>query len=44
MLKRQRNSSKMTTEQIQRTLAENGIFKDDLSRNPPVNTPLPIFF
>jgi hypothetical protein len=38
MLKRQRQSSKMTNEQIQRKLIENGIFKDDLSKNTPVNT------
>ncbi|CAF1052029.1 unnamed protein product [Adineta ricciae] len=39
MLKRQRKSSKMTNEQIQRKLIENGIFKDDLSRNPPILCP-----
>ncbi|CAF0839186.1 unnamed protein product [Adineta steineri] len=39
LLKRQRHSSKMTIDQIQRKLAENGIFKDDLSRNPPILHP-----
>ncbi|CAF0808326.1 unnamed protein product [Adineta ricciae] len=33
MLKRQEQSSKTTNEQIQRKLAENGIHKDDLSKN-----------
>ncbi len=37
MLKRQRQSSKLTPEQIQRKLTENGFFKDDLSKNAPVN-------
>ena len=36
LLKRQRQSSKLTTEQIQRKLMENGLFKDDLSKNAPV--------
>lgn len=36
-LKRQRQSSKLTNEQIQRKLTENGFFKDDLSKNAPVN-------
>ncbi len=33
MLKRQEQSSKITNEQIQRKLAENGIHKDDLSKD-----------
>ncbi|UJR31682.1 hypothetical protein I4U23_019163 [Adineta vaga] len=33
MLKRQEQSSKTTNEQMQRKLAENGIHKDDLSKN-----------
>ncbi|CAF1200923.1 unnamed protein product [Rotaria sp. Silwood1] len=33
MLKRQRQSSKTINEQIQKKLAENGIHKDDLSKN-----------
>jgi hypothetical protein len=33
MLKRQGQSSKTINEQIQRKLAENGIHKDDLSKN-----------
>jgi len=37
VLKRQRQSSKLTPEQIQRKLTENGFFKDDLSKNAPVN-------
>jgi len=37
MLKRQGQSSKITNEQMQRKLAENGIYKDDLSKNIPVN-------
>ena len=37
MLKRQRQSSKLTSEQIQRKLTENGLLKDDLSKNAPVN-------
>ncbi len=36
MLKRQGQSSKITSEQMQRKLAENGISKDDLSKNIPV--------
>lgn len=36
LLKRQRQSSKLTNEQIQRKLMENGLFKDDLSKNAPV--------
>ncbi|UJR14995.1 hypothetical protein I4U23_001972 [Adineta vaga] len=39
MLKRRRKSSKMTNEQIQRKLTENGILKDDLLRNPPLLYP-----
>ncbi len=42
MLKRQRQSAKLTTEQIQRKLAENALFKDDLSKNAPVNTVKPL--
>ncbi|CAF0738785.1 unnamed protein product [Adineta steineri] len=33
MLKRHEQSSKITSDQIQRKLAENGIHKDDLSKN-----------
>ncbi|CAF0734968.1 unnamed protein product [Adineta steineri] len=33
MLKRHEQSSKITPDQIQRKLAENGIHKDDLSKN-----------
>jgi hypothetical protein len=36
MLKRQEQSSKIINEQIQKKLAENGIHKDDLSKNLPV--------
>lgn len=36
MLKRQGQSSKTINEQIQKKLAENGINKDDLSKNLPV--------
>lgn len=44
LLKRQRQSSKLTNEQIQRKLMENGLFKDDLSKNAPVrNPPFPLF-
>ncbi len=38
MLKRQGQSSKITSEQMQKKLAENGISKDDLCKNIPVNT------
>ncbi|CAF4621503.1 unnamed protein product, partial [Rotaria sp. Silwood1] len=38
-LKRQRHSIKMTNEQIQRKLIENGIFKDNLSKNTPLLCP-----
>jgi len=38
MLKRQRQSSKLTNEQIKKKLTENGFFKDDLSKNAPVYT------
>ncbi len=44
MLKRQRQSSKLTNEQIQRKLTENGFFKDDLSKNIPVNILISIDF
>jgi hypothetical protein len=37
MLKRQGQSSTTTDEQIQRKLVENGIHKDDFSKNIPVN-------
>jgi hypothetical protein len=37
MLKRQGQSPKMINEQVQRKLAENGIHKDDLSKNIQVN-------
>jgi hypothetical protein len=37
MLKRHEQSSKVTNEQIQRKLAENGIHTDDLSKNMHVN-------
>jgi hypothetical protein len=36
MLIRQRHSSKLTYEQIQRKFAENGFHKDDLLKNAPV--------
>lgn len=37
LLKRQRESSKTINEQIQKKLSENGIHKDDLSKNISVN-------
>jgi hypothetical protein len=44
MLKRQEQSSKITNEQIQRKLAENGIHKDDLSKDLLVYLFLEVFF
>jgi hypothetical protein len=43
MLKRQGQSSKITSEQMQKKLAENGISKDDLCKNIPVNTTARLF-
>ena len=40
MLKRRRQSSKTTHEQIQRKFIENGIYKDGPSRNIPVMKPI----
>ncbi|CAF3177021.1 unnamed protein product [Rotaria sp. Silwood2] len=39
ILKQQRYSSKITHEQMQRKLIENGIFKDNLSKNIPLLCP-----
>ena len=39
LLKRQRHSAKTLDEHFQRKLMENGIHKDALSKNMPVNSP-----
>jgi len=44
MLKRQEQSSKTINEQIQRKFSENGIYKDDLSKDFSVNIFPMIFF